>query len=104
MLSLSVVLNSGTVDTKSNIQTHVSPEEVALWLQRKKDGKPCPPGQLNSLIIVPFQLARTFQSCYSKRRDPYLKPVPLYFGDCLTQVSKVSRLVVSKGTKTDSGH
>ena len=26
------------VDTKTNIQTFVSPEEVASWLQRKKEG------------------------------------------------------------------
>lgn len=27
-----------TTDTKSNVQTYVSPEEVASWLQRKKEG------------------------------------------------------------------
>lgn len=46
-----------------------------------------------------FQLARTFRSCYSKRRDPYLKPVPLYFRDCLTQVSRVSRIPGLKGQR-----
>lgn len=26
-------------DTKTNVQTYLSPEEVASWLQRKKEGR-----------------------------------------------------------------
>lgn len=52
-----------TVDTKTNIQTFISSDEVASWLQRKKDGTLIHPSCISSWILVD-------QPCTPSRRGP----------------------------------
>lgn len=47
------------------------------------------------------QLGKTFQSCYSKHRDPYPKPAPPYSGDCSIQTLKVSQFIHRIDQATD---
>ncbi|KAJ5114545.1 hypothetical protein NUU61_000304 [Penicillium alfredii] len=86
-------------NTKTNVQTHVSPEEVSSWLQRKKEGmfetlpsiyprdyKPGSDGASHS------KLARICPSSCSKHPNPWRRAVRPFFVDCWTRYSKVRGL------------